>query len=243
MKVLIVDDEPLARDELHYLIQENDEVTEIIEADGILEAEEQVRNSHPDMVFLDIKLADDNGMAIAEKIKALDDRPQIVFATAYDSYALAAFAADTVGYILKPFSAERVNEAIERVARRKTATRRAISAAVRASQNPRISIQNDDRTIVLQKKRILYAQAQQGFINIWTSDGQKVISRQTPANIYKQLQSSEFLQIHRSFIVNLNAVTELQPSFNHTYELTLTDGSKLPVSRSYVNTTKQALGL
>ncbi|MCC4387174.1 LytTR family transcriptional regulator DNA-binding domain-containing protein [Limosilactobacillus reuteri] len=74
---------------------------------------------------------------------------------------------------------------------------------------------------------------------MWTLNKHKIISRQTLTNIYDQLKSPEFLQIHRSFIVNLNGVTELQPSFNHTYELTLIDGSKLPVSRSYVNTTKK----
>lgn len=100
MKVLIVDDEPLAREELHYLIQGNSEVTEILEADGIFMAEEQVKSEHPDMVFLDIKLSDGNGMALAEKIKSFDNSPHIVFATAYDSYALDAFEADAVDYIL-----------------------------------------------------------------------------------------------------------------------------------------------
>ena len=117
MKVLIVDDEPLAREELHYLIQGNSEVTEILEADGIFMAEEQVKSEHPDMVFLDRKLSDGNGMALAEKIKSFDNSPHIVFATAYDSYALDAFEADAVDYILKPFSAKRVNEAIMRVAK------------------------------------------------------------------------------------------------------------------------------
>lgn len=239
MKVLIVDDEPLAREELHYLIQGNSEVTEIIEADGILAAEKQVRINHPEMAFLDIKLSDGNGMALAEKIKSAPNSPHIVFATAYDSYALDAFEADAVDYILKPFSAKRVNEAIMRVAKLTSSGNRSISKTA----NPRISVQSEERTIILQKKQILYIQAQQGFVNIWTLDRQKVVSRQTLANIYRQLKSPEFLQIHRSFIVNLNAVTELQPSFNHTYELTLIDGSKLPVSRSYVSTTKKALGL
>ena len=220
MKVLIVDDEPLAREELHYLIQGNSEVTEILEADGIFMAEEQVKSEHPDMVFLDI-----------------------VFATAYDSYALDAFEADAVDYILKPFSAKRVNEAIMRVAKLISPEDDVTKAKRELRQNPRISIQNDERTIILQKKQILYVQAQQSFVYIWTLNKHKIISRQTLTNIYDQLKSPEFLQIHRSFIVNLNGVTELQPSFNHTYELTLIDGSKLPVSRSYVNTTKKALGL
>lgn len=242
MKALIVDDEPLARDELHYLIQDNREVTKIYEADGIKAAEEQVKKNHPDVVFLDIKLTDGNGMALAEKIKSFDQRPHIVFATAYDSYAVDAFAADAIDYILKPFSAKRVNEAIMRVAKQMANSHEKDLHVVDTRRNPRISIQNDDRTIVLQKKQILYIQAQRGFVSIFTSQHQKVTSRQTLVNMYHQLQSPEFIRIHRSFIVNLNAVVEMQPSFNHTYELTLTDGTKLPVSRSYVNVTKQALG-
>ena len=182
-------------------------------------------------------------MALAEKIKSFDNSPHIVFATAYDSYALDAFEADAVDYILKPFSAKRVNEAIMRVAKLISPEDDATKAKRELRQNPRISIQNDERTIILQKKQILYVQAQQGFVYIWTLNKHKIISRQTLTNIYDQLKSPEFLQIHRSFIVNLNGVTELQPSFNHTYELTLIDSSKLPVSRSYVKKTKKALGL
>lgn len=155
MKVLIVDDEPLAREELHYLIQGNSEVTEILEADGIFMAEEQVKSEHPDMVFLDIKLSDGNGMALAEKIKSYDNSPHIVFATAYDSYALDAFEADAVDYILKPFSAKRVNEAIMRVAKLISPEDDATKAKRELRQNPRISIQNDERTIILQKTNTL----------------------------------------------------------------------------------------
>lgn len=240
MKVLIVDDEPLARDELHYLIQDNPAVTEIIEAEGIAEAQEKVASLRPAMVFLDIKLADGSGIALAEKIKQSPARPQIVFATAYDTYAIEAFKANAVDYLLKPFSADRVQEAIARVAKLVSVEQEVVSDQQVTS--PRILIQSDERTIILQKKQLLYVQAQQGLVYFHTVDNHQIISRQTLAKVYQQLKSPHFLQIHRSFIVNLDAVTELQPSFNHTYELTLIDGSKLPVSRSYVNVTKSALG-
>lgn len=242
MKVLLVDDEPLAREELHYLVQENNKVTEIIEAEGIQDAEEQIKNNQPDMVFLDIQLADGNGIAFAERIKkATNSRPHVVFATAYDQYAIKAFEADAVDYILKPFRAERINEAIERVAKLKPLSK--TSANVERSYSPRLLIPNDERTIVLQKKRVLFIQASQGTLDIWTIDHHKITSKQKLANVLQQLDPRHFLQVHRSFVVNLDVVTELQPSFNHTYELTLSEGSKIPVSRSYVATTKRALGL
>ncbi|MBB1079159.1 response regulator [Limosilactobacillus sp. STM2_1] len=242
MKVLLVDDEPLAREELHYLVQENNKVTKIIEAEGIKDAEEQIKNNQLDMVFLDIQLADGNGIAFAERIKKVtNSHLHIVFATAYDQYAINAFEADAVDYILKPFRAERINEAIERVAKLKPLSK--TSANVERSYSPRLLIPNDERTIVLQKKRVLFIQASQGTLDIWTIDHHKITSKQTLANVLQQLDPRHFLQVHRSFVVNLDVVTELQPSFNHTYELTLSEGSKIPVSRSYVATTKRALGL
>ena len=90
---------------------------------------------------------------------------------------------------------------------------------------------------------MLFIQASQGTLDIWTIDHHKITSKQTLANVLQQLDPRHFLQVHRSFVVNLDVVTELQPSFNHTYELTLSEGSKIPVSRSYVATTKRALGL
>src|SRR5699024_5668567 len=143
----------------------------------------------------------------------------IVINTSDYTDGVDAFEEYIVEYILKPVTSKRVNEAIMRVSKLISPEDDATKAKRELRQNPRISIQNDERTIILQKKQILYVQAQQGFVYIWTLNKHKIISRQTLTNIYNQLKSPEFLQIHRSFIVNLNGVTELQPSFNHTYEL------------------------
>lgn len=166
MKVLIVDDEPLAREELHYLIQGNSEVTEILEADGIFMAEEQVKSEHPDMVFLDIKLSDGNGMALAEKIKSFDNSPHIVFATAYDSYALDAFEADAVDYILKPFSAKRVNEAIMRVAKLISPEDDATKAKRELRQNPEFRFKTtSERSFYRKNKYFTYRHSKALFIS------------------------------------------------------------------------------
>lgn len=242
MKILIVDDEPLARKELRYLVQQNSAATEIMEAEGVADAEKIVSEKQPDMIFLDIHLSDGSGMALAERLKSMPHSPYIIFATAYDQYALEAFDADAVDYVLKPFRQSRINEAIARVKKR-LANRHPAANSGTMKNSSRLLISNDERTIILQKKQILYVQAQQGQIIIQTMDNRKLTSKQTLTNVLQQLDSANFLRVHRSFIVNLNAVTELQPSFNHTYELTLTDGSKIPVSRSYVAQVKQTLGL
>lgn len=241
MKVLIVDDEPLARDELSYLLEQNDLIDEINEADGINSAREEVANNRPDLIFLDIQLDDGSGMAFAKSLKKKRNCPYIVFATAYDQYALDAFEADAIDYILKPFEAERINDAVKRVVRLMDNQNGSRGVTVQ-QRNPRISLTNDERTIVIQKRNILYIQAQAGKAIVHTED-QEIVSKQTLNSIINLLDPNRFIRVHRSFVVNLNKVHELQPSFNHTYELTLDDGSKVPVSRSFVATTKKALGV
>lgn len=243
MKVLIVDDEPLARDELHYLVDQNSQVTETYEADGVVSAQQVVDQKHPDLMFLDIQLTDGSGMALAESLKSRPDHPYIVFATAYDQYALDAFEADAVDYLLKPFSQQRVDDAIKRVAKLTAPKQPAVPDTNGQQTNPRLSLTNDERTIVLQKDTILYIQTQDGETAVWAKGGHRVVSKQPLTGLLKQLDPTQFIRVHRSFAVNLNMVSELEPSFNHTYELTLKDGSKVPVSRSYVATVKQALGM
>ncbi len=115
VKVLVVDDEMLARDELKYLLQRTKEVDEIEEADCIEDALEILMDDKPDIVFLDIQLSDDNGFEIANILKKMKSPPAIVFATAYDQYALQAFEVDALDYILKPFDEERIAQTLKKI--------------------------------------------------------------------------------------------------------------------------------
>ncbi|MFR0609284.1 LytR/AlgR family response regulator transcription factor [Limosilactobacillus mucosae] len=244
MKVLIVDDEPLARNELHYLLKENMLIDQIDEADGVMAADQKVNTDHPDLVFLDIKLDDGNGMALARRWKKLPQPPAVVFATAYDSYAVDAFNEAAVDYILKPFDPERIKEAVVRVAKIRGNGDRVENVAEQAAwHNPRLSITIDDKTMVIQKRDIMYIETQGGYTHLHLRGDKLLISRQTLTSIAQLLDPKHFLRIHRGYIVNLDQIDEMQPSFNHTYELTLKDGSKIPVSRSYVAKTKKAIGL
>lgn len=115
LKVFIVDDEPLARDELAYLLRRTKEADIVGEADNVASALEQIKSIEADVIFLDIQLADESGMEIAQKLIELDHRPEIVFATAYDDYALKAFDLNAADYILKPFDEIRVQQTIEKL--------------------------------------------------------------------------------------------------------------------------------
>lgn len=244
MKVLIVDDEPLARNELHYLLKENVLINEIDEANGVMMADQKVNANQPDLVFLDIKLDDGNRMTLARRWKKLPQPPAIVFATAYDNYAVDAFNEAAVDYILKPFDPECINEAVARVAKiRGTADQAENVAEQAARQNPRPSITIDDKTMVIQKRDVMYIETQGDYTHLHLRNDKLLISRQTLTSIAQLLNPRHFMRIHRGFIVNLDEIDEMQPSFNHTYELTLKDGSKISVSRSYVAKTKKAIGL
>ncbi|MFJ6925256.1 MAG: LytTR family DNA-binding domain-containing protein, partial [Limosilactobacillus mucosae] len=112
-----------------------------------------------------------------------------------------------------------------------------------AWQNPRLSITIDDKTMVIQKRDVMYIETQGGYTHLHLRNDKLLVSRQTLTSIAQLLDPKHFLRIHRGFIVNLDEIDEMQPSFNHTYELTLKNGSKIPVSRSYVAKTKKAIGL
>lgn len=243
MKVLIVDDEPLALSELRFLLDKQPNVDQVVEADGVTAAKQQLAKEAPDMMFLDIRLEDGNGMAFAKQLKERPDCPYIVFATAYDQYALDAFEAQAVDYVMKPFEQGQIDEAVNRVQKLLDRSARMPGGRQVSQQNanPRLSLSSDDRTLVVQKTAIYYIEAVKGKTKVVTD--REIISSQALKKLYAQLDPGQFLQVHRSYIVNLNQVREVQPSFNQTYVLTLENGAKVPVSRSYVAAVKLALGI
>ncbi len=168
-------------------------------------------------------------------------RPYIVFATTYDQYALDAFDVNATDYILKPFEKDRIDETLKRVDRILKKPEALVNSDM--CKNPRLSVTVDERTIIIKKSDILYLEAQNGNVLIYTKNLPLITSKQTLINLEKQLDPEQFLRVHRSFLVNLDMILEFQPSFNHTYELTLINGTKITVSRSYVAKTKKVLGI
>lgn len=242
MKILIVDDEPLARSELDFLLRNNPLVDSVSEAEGVTEAKQKLMTDQPDLMFLDIRLDDGNGMSFAKFLKKEEKlRPYIVFAMAYDQYALDAFDVNATDYILKPFEKDRIDETLKRVDRILKKPEALVNSDM--CKNPRLSVTVDERTIIIKKSDILYLEAQNGNVLIYTKNLPLISSKQTLINLEKQLDPEQFLRVHRSFLVNLDMILEFQPSFNHTYELTLINGTKITVSRSYVAKTKKVLGI
>lgn len=246
LKVFIVDDEPLARDELDFLLKRTKLVEVIGEADSIDTAIEQIHRHEPDVVFLDIQLADESGLEIAARLQELVQPPEVIFATAYDNYALKAYELNAIDYILKPFDETRVQQAIDKLLKIKQ--NRGVN--VRTLPDPHIhaflqidklAITVDERIVILDTKDIIY---------IGTFDGRTVISTtkqkyqvsETLVTFEKKLQRSSIVRVHRAYLINLNKIAEIEPWFNSTYNLILQDGEKVPVSRTYTKALKQMLG-
>lgn len=252
MKVLIVDDEPLARGELRYLLEGFDEVDSISEAESIEETLEEMLSDKPDLLFLDIHLSDESGLNLAEKIQKMDKPPMIIFATAYDEHAIKAFELNAIDYVLKPFDIDRIKQAVKKAYKeheiRNNAVKElskdvsSVEEKVNADISKTLPIQVNDSIFVLKLEEIVAVAVEDGKTSIHTEDN--VYNTTSPLSSYeKKLPSSIFLRVHRGYIINKNFIKEIQPWFNHTYQVTMENKLKVPVSRSYIKDFKNELGI
>lgn len=243
MRILVVDDEMLARDELKYLLYRTKEVDIIDEADSVEEALEKLIESKPDLVFLDIQLSDDNGFEIANILKKMKKPPAIVFATAYDQYAIQAFEVDALDYILKPFDEERIVQTIKKFKKRKQhemEEKQEVHASDVSSRMKKLALLIDESIVLVNIEDIVYAGLLDGKVIVKTICD-TYVTNDTLAILEKKLPQVNFLRVHRSFIVNVNHISEIQPWFNSTYNLIMKEDSKVPVSRTYAKELKKLL--
>ncbi len=239
MHVLIVDDEPLARQELRYLVEQHPAVTSVAEADAVADAVQQMLDQKPAIVFLDIHLTDESGFDLAEKLQGLKEPPYLIFATAYDEYALKAFEVNASDYILKPFEEDRIYQAIDRAQQQQKPA--PAKPAAQGGQGM-IPITSDDRIYLLDPKEIYAVAVEEHQLTIFTTD-QTYQTTGTLHWISEQLPKSSFFKTHRSYLINLKKIREIQPWFNNTLMVTLTNDEKVPVSRSYIKAFKEKVGL
>ncbi len=217
IKTVIVDDEELARKMLLEFLEAVKAVTEL----------------NPDLIFLDIQMPKLDGFEVLELIGT--DRA-IVFVTAFDEYALRAFEIHAVDYLLKPFAAERFETALQRVKQRlggklPLPTELATSARPPAQYLERLVVKDGTRVYVIPVAKLDFAEAQDDYVALST-EGKKHLKQQTISSLETALDPQRFLRIHRSYIVNLERVTKIEPYSKDNYVVVLGSGQQLPVSRS-----------
>ncbi|WP_181884515.1 LytR/AlgR family response regulator transcription factor [Neobacillus piezotolerans] len=242
----MVEDELFAREDLKDILSQSNKIEVVGEADGIHKAHVDIQQLEPDVVFLDIHLANTNGIELADKLRSLKNPPFIVFATAFEEYAVKAFELDAADYILKPFDEKRIERTIDKIVKwyqlKKEESRQ--QRANHGTQNlnlNKLPVVKDDRIILIDIQNIFYFGTENRHVFVKTVDDKYDID----TNLYeieKKLENYSFLRVHRGCIINLQYVSEIEQWFNGTYNIILSDGSKLPVSRSYAKTVRQYLG-
>ena len=237
LTAIIVDDEELARAVLHEMLSHHPEIELIAECANGFEAVKAVTERKPDLLFLDIQMPKLDGFEVLELIGS---DMAIVFATAYDQYALKAFDVHAVDYLLKPYGADRFEAALVRAkerAREKKPTPAPPPAELRSAATPpgqyadRIVVRDGTNVHIIPTAKLDFVEAQDDYIAL-ASKGVKHLKQQTISSIETVLDPKQFLRIHRSYIVNLDRVAKVEPYGKDSRVAILQDGTKLPVSRS-----------
>jgi len=234
LRALVVDDEALARTLLRECLAAHQDVEIVAECANGFEAVKAVADLRPDLVFLDIQMPKLDGFEVLELIGR---EVAVIFVTAYDEYALRAFDVHAVDYLLKPFGEARLGEALEH-ARRRLADRRPLPVAelvnaARAKAGPaqRIVVRDGARVHVVPVERLDYVEAQDDYVCLHT-EGKRLLKEQTMAQIEAVLDPARFVRIHRSYILNIERLTRVEPYGRDSRVAILADGTRLPVSRA-----------
>jgi two-component system LytT family response regulator/two-component system response regulator LytT len=257
LSAVIVDDEQLARDELAFLLNEVEDVEVVAQGKNGVEAVSLVREHDPDLLFLDVQMPGLDGFGVIKKL--LDKKvslPKIIFATAFDQYAVKAFEVNAVDYLLKPFDRKRVVQSIERARTKIEAGGGAaeqLETLVRmlGNQKPqalKVLLKATGRMFLVNQKDICYASIADGVISVVTSgvngmEGQS--NCRTLEELLESLDPALFWRAHRSYLVNINRIKEVVPWFKSSYQLRMDDKkqTEVPVSRAQTKRLRELFGL
>jgi two-component system LytT family response regulator len=225
IRALLVDDEPLARSNLKILLQQDPDIESITEAGSGAEAVAAIRNTRPDLVFLDVQMPECGGFQVLEILKADGALPVIVFVTAYDEYALRAFDAGALDYLLKPFDDPRFALALQRAKER-------LAAREPPAEIARLTVRSAGQEVYVRIPDIDWVQAADYYVCLHVGLKSHLL-RRSMAELERELDPYVFCRIHRSTIVNLRRVRALQVDSAGEYEVILEGGQKLRLSRRF----------
>jgi two-component system LytT family response regulator len=231
IRVLIADDEPPARRKVRRFLQDDPEIGEIEEAGSGAETTEAIQRFAPNLVFLDVQMPDMDGFATLEALPCARDF-HVVFLTAHQEYALRAFEAEALDYLLKPVDPERFERVLER-AKEQVALRRAQRPRTEVRRFlKRILVEKNGREIFVPVERLDWAEADRNYICLHAA-GETYTMRGTLENLARQLDPDQFARISRSELVNLDRVKEMQPWFHGERRIVLKDGRELTWTRRF----------
>jgi two-component system LytT family response regulator/two-component system response regulator LytT len=279
LTALIIDDEQLARDELRFLLDSVGGVDVVAHGTNGIEGVDLIEEHRPDLVFLDVQMPGLDGFAVIQKVMehnrlrggSAEPLPQIVFATAYDQYAVRAFDVNAVDYLLKPFDLARVEQAVTRARNRVDAGGQSAGAqgevagesgiesqleallkllnrpqgAGRGNQPAKLIVQAQSRLLLIDQADICFAAIDEGVIRVVTQTFEGQSKCRTLEELLELLDSAVFWRAHRGFVVNINHIREVVPWFKSSYQLRMTDKrqTEIPVSRAQTKRLRELFNL
>jgi two-component system LytT family response regulator len=245
MKVVIIDDEPLARSIVKEYLQKHPQVEIMQECNDGFEGLKAIQQHQPDLIFLDIQMPKINGF---EMLELIEQPPAVIFATAFDEFAIKAFEAHAIDYLLKPFNQERFDKAINKFKEQKaTSTEKATqdlleTASQSPSQNNRIVVKNGSKIKIIPVHEVQYLEAADDYVKVHTGEGY-FLKNKTMNHFEQTLDGQQFVRSHRSYIVNVQQITRIDPYEKDNHVAILRSGIKVPVSRTGYVRLREVLGL
>ncbi|MGN6295098.1 MAG: LytR/AlgR family response regulator transcription factor [Chitinophagaceae bacterium] len=246
-KVIIIDDEPLARSIVKEYLQKHQELELITECGDGFEGVKAIQQHQPDLIFLDIQMPKINGF---EMLELIEQPPNVIFTTAFDEYAIKAFEAHAIDYLLKPFNQERFDKAVakwmEQQQNNTNTSAKTEELLDTASQSPsqsnRVVVKNGSKIKIIPVHDIFYLEAADDYVKIHTQEGY-FLKNKTMNHFEQVLDGQQFVRSHRSYIVNVQQITRIDPYEKDNHVAILRSGLKVPVSRGGYGKLKAVLGL
>ncbi len=246
IKAVVIDDEPLARSIIKEYLQSHPEIELMQECNDGFEGVKAIQQHQPDLIFLDIQMPKINGF---EMLELVDPAPSVIFTTAFDEYAIKAFEAHAIDYLLKPFGKERFDKAIHKWMQQKTQNKtdnKTANLLEKLPQQPdeqhRVVVKNGANIRIIPVQDIFYIEAYDDYVKIFTKDNYQ-LKKKTMSHFEQVLDPKEFLRVHRSFIVQLQQITKVEQSEKSTHVALLKNGAKVPLSRTGYAKLKEVLGV
>jgi two-component system LytT family response regulator/two-component system response regulator LytT len=254
LRVMVVDDEQPARDELCYQLAQLEDVDIVAQAANGVEALSAIDRLEPDLIFLDIQMPGLNGFEVARRLLERDEQPPaLVFVTAFDQHAVEAFEVNAVDYLLKPVDAGRLEQALARTRRRLSLDRSApvndqlerLVKMMATRRRDQVAVRVGERFLLVQAEEIIYASLADESINIVTGQVSGTSNYRTLDELQARLDPEVFWRVHRSHLVNINKIKEIVPWFSRNYILRMKDakGTEIPVSRTQTKRLREYLKL
>ncbi|HEY9535384.1 MAG TPA: response regulator [Mucilaginibacter sp.] len=245
IRAILIDDEPLARMVVREYLSDYPQIEVLQECGDGFEGLKAIQQHQPNLIFLDVQMPKINGF---EMLELVDEQPAVIFTTAFDEYAIKAFEAHATDYLLKPFSKERFNKAVDKFLAQAPATvavkkeELLETAALSPAQHERIVVKTGTKVKIIPVADVQYLQADDDYVSIITPEG-AFLKNKTMSFFEQTLDARQFVRVHRSYMVSVQEITRIDPYEKDSHLAILKSGAKIPVSKTGYVKLKQVLGI